>query len=188
MTLHTLSPSRRWEFIAAMSEAWAWTQERKRIYCDRGGEMTIEEYLAEAERPNVKQIAVMDDAMVAVVTIELNAEKIFNIHVTTRRGVKPALIWHALTIIRDDLFQKLDALAIYTSCGVYNGHENKGSRLMAEACGMTPTNCGWSDETEDGTAVYWREYCLTRENYYGRKEANNNERLSILSNPVVAGT
>lgn len=173
--LITLSPENGWEFLTAMSEAWAWTQARKRFYCETGGEMTIEEYLEDAKAPDKKQLAVIEDGkMVAVLTLRLFAEKCFELHVTSQAGVSPDTIRAAIMQAGKGLFGILGADSVFTSCPVYNGHEHKGSRRLAEACGMSPSGLEWEDEAADGTRVLWREYKITRDQYYGRKEASNN--------------
>jgi len=47
--LVALSPEKEWEFLTAMSTAWAWAQSKKRLYCETGGEMTVEEYIEAAK-------------------------------------------------------------------------------------------------------------------------------------------
>lgn len=189
VTLLSLSPENKWEFLVAMSEAWAWTQARKRFYCDTGGEMNIEDYLADARLPVKKQIGIIENgALISIVTVKAVAEKIFEVHVTSPRGVRFETVLSALEVVRDGLFHDLGAECVYTTCPVYNGHEHKGSRLLAEACGMTATGCDWNDEAADGTQVYWREYAIDRKTFYGRTKSNIRERIQVLPKTFVAGT
>lgn len=185
--LITLSPDSNWEFLTALSQAWNWTQERPRIYCDTGGELSWDDYLAQAKAENVKQLAVVGDVgMAALVTVKLVAEGVFEIHVTSPRGTKAAAILEALNSVRRGLFDDLGAAQICTSCPTYNGHEHKGSRRLAEACGMTPTGLEWEDETADGTRVVWREYAINRDTYYGRTEGDHRKSISVFSKAELA--
>ena len=184
MTFHTINPESAYDRLL-LGQAWKWTQRRKRMYCDTGGEMTLPEYLSDAERPERKDIWVDGDGE-CLLTIELHVADEYTIHVTAPRNTSFQFVLTALLNIRRELFERLHATCILTSCGVYGGHENKGSRAMAEACGMTATGNGWDDETQDGTPVHWREYAITREQYYGRSENNQHERLRILSEADVA--
>jgi len=106
--------------------------------------------------------------MVAVLTLRLFAEKCFELHVTSQPGVSFPAVQSAIMEAGGGIFGTLDAEAVYTSCPVYNGHEHKGSRRLAEACGMQPSGLEWEDETANGTRVVWREYKITKDQYYGR--------------------
>lgn len=159
--LVALSQNKPWEFLAAMSQAWEWTQARKRYYCDTGGYQTFEEYIGEAKRPELKQLVVIfDGKLVSLITVRLTASKTYEIHVTSPPRTQRQVILEALLFVRDSLFQDLQAERIVTSCPVYNGHEHKGSRRLAEACGMLPNGTEWYSEHDD--TVLWREYELRR--------------------------
>lgn len=168
LRLLTLKPENGWEFLTAMSTAWHWTQKRKRFYCDTGGNQGLTEFLADAQDPHRKQIGVLSDgALCAIITVKAVFSKGYEIHVTTQRGTSAGIILDALQEIRDSLFNELGAGEIVTSCPVYGRHEHKGSRRLAEACGMRATGIEWNCSRDP--SVLWREYSINREKYYGKR-------------------
>lgn len=171
VTILTLDPKNKWEFLTAMSRAWEWAQRRKRFYCDRGGYQSLEDYLQEAAADDTKQLAVMDDGrLCAVLTVQLAYEGIFQIHVTAERKASRQAILDALLWLRDELFERRNARQIWTSCATHRGHHNAASYALAEACGMTPSGIEWQSEHDPQTT--WQEYCLTREDH-GRTKSND---------------
>lgn len=171
MTVLTLDPKNKWEFLTAMSRAWEWAQRRKRFYAERGGEQTVLDYIRDAQEPDVKQLAVTDDAgaFCAVLTVELTGLDVYDIHVTTAKNADRQAVLAALLWLREELFERRDARELWTSCGTYRGHKNRASHALAEACGMTPSGIAW-----EGTApgCIWQEYSITREQYDGIKSNN----------------
>ena len=185
MKFYTIDPTSVRDRLL-LQEVWEWAQRRKLLYCDTGGEMTLQQYLLEAEALERKHIWVQEQGNACVVTVELTLERCFTIHVTAPKKTPLPFTLKALLAIRRMLFEDLDAECIYTSCGTFHGHKHKAVFQLAEWCGMTPTGLTWDDETQDGTPVHWREYAITREQYYGRSENNQHERLRILSETDVA--
>lgn len=186
-----LSPVNSWEFITAMSEAWAWAQARKRFYCATGGEQSIEEYLETAKAPNVRQIAVVRKGqMKAVITVRQISPHSFDAHVTAPKGTEFLTVLLGLREVETWLFGSLGAREVFTTCATYNGHDHKGSRRLAEFCGMTPTGEVRTQLTANGTDVIWREYSVTREKYYGKSETDqhNAERIPVLPKTEVGRT
>jgi hypothetical protein len=169
--LVTLSLENRWEFMTALGIAWEWTQRRKRFYCDTGGNQTIEEYLATAREPNRKHFAIIDGQMVSLITIRMIADGDYEFHVTSPPHANGMLIANALLNLREGLFDTLGAEVARTSCPIYGNHEHKGSRHLAEACGMTATGVEWVSVFDEN--VLWREYELTRDKYYGQSKTSH---------------
>lgn len=171
--LVALSKEKSWEFLAAMSQAWAWTQERPRFYIETGGNQTVEAYIEDAKAPEKKQIAVIDGGkIVSVVTVRLVSDDAFEVHVTSCKGISVQTVTDALKAVRDSLFQTMGANVILTSCPLYGKHEHKGSRQLAEACGMVATGVEWKSTFDESTI--WREYALTRDQYHGKSETSTN--------------
>lgn len=169
--LIALSSENAGDFIQAMSTAWRWTQRRKRFYGETGGAMGLGDYLGLAARPDRKQVAVLvAGRMVALITVHLRFAGTYEIHVTAPKGTSAGDVLDALCEVRGGLFNGLYAEEIATSCPVYASHEHKGSRRLAEACGMRPNGVEWIGRDP---SVIWREYVLTREEYYGRTESNH---------------
>ena len=170
--LVALSPDNRWEFLTAMAKAWEWAQDRKRFYCETGGAQSIDEYLADAATPDKKQLAIVEDgALLSIVTVRMITDGVFEIHVTSpRKTDREAIVRDAQHGIRS-LFEQLHADTISTTCPVYGAHEHRGSRQLAEACGMTPTGTEWRSACDEG--IRWREYAITRDTYYGKAETSN---------------
>ena len=167
--LVALSPDNGWEFLTAMSQAWEWAQSRPRAYCDTGGNQTIEEYLAEAKERAKKHLAVIDDGkLISVITVRLVTDGHFEIHVTSPRKTQKQPILDALKIVSENLFRLLGAQSITTTCPIYGAHEHKGSRALAEACGMTPTGLSWPSIHDE--SITWLEYEITKEQFYGKSE------------------
>jgi len=173
MTLYTLSPTRQWEFLTAMATAWNWIQERPAFYPDSGGNQSFDDFYVEAQETERKQIAVMEhNAMVSLITVHLVEDDVVEIHVTSPRKTKRAIIQAALEQIRDSLFDVLGIDRIRIGVAVYAGHEHKGVRALAEACGMAATGFDWPSRYHE--QVRWREYQLTRHDY-GRTKKHPNE-------------
>ncbi len=167
--LVTLSPSNSWEFLAAMTQAWEWAQARKRFYCATGGEQGVDEYLEAASAPNVRQIAIVRKGQVkAIVTVRQVGRHAFDVHVTAPKGADVSVVLAGLLRVRSWLFNEMGAVAVFTTCGTYNGHRNKSSRWLAESCGMAPSGEEREQVAADGTHVIWREYVITREKYNGQ--------------------
>lgn len=159
--LVTLSPDREAEYLTALTLAWSWTQARPRAYPDTGGNQTLAEYLAEAVQPNRKHLAVVSDAkIVSLLAVRLAASGTYEVHVTSPVRTRRQVVLDALLTVRESLFDSLKARRIVTSCPVYNGHEHKGSRQLAEACGMKPNGVEWQSVNDE--TVLWREYELRR--------------------------
>lgn len=174
MTLVALSKEKSWEFLAAMSQAWEWTQQRPRFYLETGGNQSVEAYLEDAKAPEKKQIAVVDDGqLVSVITVRLVSDDAFEIHVTSCKGASAQTVTDALKAVRDSLFQTMNAKVILTSCPLYGKHEHKGSRQLAEACGMTITGAEWKSAFDEN--VLWREYEITKGQYYGQSKTSPNQ-------------
>lgn len=157
-----------------MTVAWGWAQARKRFYCDTGGNQTLDEYLTSAQEKTKKHFAVLDGRMVSLITVRLITDGDFEVHVTSCRGVSPQTVTEALEKVRNSLFHVMDAQVIRTSCPLYGKHEHKGSRRLAETCGMATTGVEWQSVNDDG--VLWREYAITRDQFYGRRTKNNNNQ------------
>lgn len=171
--LVALTKEKSWEFLAAMSEAWTWTQERPRFYLETGGKQTVEAYIEDAKAPEKKQIAIVDGGkIVSIITVRLVSDDVFEIHVTSCKGISTQTVTDALKDVRDSLFQTMGAKVILTSCPLYGKHEHRGSRRLAEACGMTATGLEWPSIHDESTI--WREYALTRKQHYGKPEASTN--------------
>lgn len=169
--LVALSKEKSWEFLAAMSQAWAWTQERPRFYQHSGAQMSFEEFLEFSKAQNKKQIAVMADGqMVALVTVWLMTDGVFDVHVTTPPKSKADVLVNALLAVRNSIFDDLDASVIRTSCGTYRGHKHKGLERILIACGMTPIGEPWKFDNEPAT---FQEYEITREKYAESKTSSN---------------
>lgn len=159
--LMTLSLDREAEYLTALTLAWNWTQARPRAYPDTGGKQTLAEYMEEAVQPDRKQLAVIADGKIAsLITVRLAAKATYEIHVTSPAGTRRQVILDALLIVRDSLLLDLGAERIVTGCPTYKGHEHKGSRRLAEACGMLPNGVGW--QSVNDKTVLWREYELRR--------------------------
>ncbi len=159
--LVALSTDRETEFLTALTLAWNWTQARPRAYSDSGGKQTLTEYLAEAAQPDRKQLAIIADGKIAsLITVRLAAKATYEIHVTSPARTRRQTVLDALLIVRDSLFRDLGAERIVTSCPAYDGHEHKGSRRLAEACGMLPNGVEW--QSVNNETVLWREYELRR--------------------------
>lgn len=170
MTVLTLAPENKWEFLTAMSTAWEWTQRRKRFYAERGGEQDVLTYLSEAQAENRRQLAVTDNgALVAVFTVELTHASTYAIHVTTAKNADRQAVLAALLWLREELFERRDARELWTSCGTYRGHKNRASHALAEACGMMPSGVSWEGCVP---GCIWQEYSITREQYDGIKSNN----------------
>lgn len=171
MKIFTLLPEHDMEFVTALHQAWTWARRRKRFYCDRGGYQTLSDYLHDAMADDTKQLAVTDDGqMVAVITVQLAYENIYQVHVTAAPKTPARIVREALLQVRSDLFDKLNAREIWTSCGTHRGHANAASYAMAEACGMTPSGIEWQSATDPQTV--WQEFCITRESY-GRTKSDD---------------
>lgn len=185
MTLYTLAPERGWEFLTAMGTAWNWIQERPAFFPDSGGNQSFEEYFSEAQEADRKQIAVREcDAMVSLITVHLVADGVVEIHVASPRKTKRATVQAALEQIRNSLFDNLGVERIRVGVAVYDGHEHKGTRALAEACGMTATGFEWPSLHD--ARVWWREYQLTR-GEYGASKKRTDERIRLLSETILAG-
>lgn len=173
MSLYTLPPGHTWEFLAAMGAAWNWMRERPQFFPDSGGNQSFDEYFAEARAPDRRQVAAMEcDAMVSLITVHLVAAGVVEIHVVSPRKTKRATVQAALEQVRDSLFDDLGVERIRTAIAVYNGREHKGTRRLAEACGMTATGFDWPSPHD--ARVMWREYQLTRYDY-GRTKNRTDE-------------
>ena len=159
--LVTLSPDREAEYLTALTLAWSWTQARPRAYPDTGGNQTLAEYLAEATQDDRKQLAIVSEGKIAsLLTVRLAASGTYEIHVTSPARTRRQVILDALLIVRESLLHDLKAKRIVTSCPIYDGHEHKGSRRLAEACGMIPNDVEWQSVNDE--TVLWREYELRR--------------------------
>ncbi len=164
MTLVALSRERSWEFLAVMTEAWNWIQQRPRFYRQAGAQMTFYEFLQFSKAPNKKQIAVIaNDRMAALVTVWLMTDDVFDVHVIAPPKSKADVLTNALLAVRNSIFDDLDASVIRTSCGTYRGHKNKGIERILIACGMTPTGDPWKAEGDNDST--FQEYEITREKY-----------------------
>lgn len=171
MTLVALSPENKWEFLTAMSEAWAWTQERSRFYQHSGAQMSFEEFLEFSKAENKKQIAVIADGqMAALVTVWLTSDDVFDVHVIAPPKSQSGVLMNALRAVRNSIFDDLDASVIRTSCGTYRGHKHKGLERILIACGMTPAGAPWKFDGEPAT---FQEYEITREKYAESKTSSN---------------
>lgn len=162
--LVALSPEKSWEFLAAMSQAWEWTQCRSRFYRQSGARMTFEEFLEFSKAQNKKQIAVIaNDRIVALITVWLITDGVFDVHVIAPPKSKAGVLLDALLAVRNSIFDDLDASVIRTSCGTYRGHKNKGLERILIACGMMPTGEPWKAKGDNDST--FQEYEITREKY-----------------------
>jgi len=168
--LYSLSPDREAEFDRAITNAWHWAQRRKRFYCDRGGCQSLDEYLREAAAEDTKQLAVLDGGLIAVLTVQLAYEGIYQIHVTSAPMVSRAVILDGLLHVRNDIFDRLNAREVWTSCGTHRGHKNRASYALAEACGMIRNGVTW--ESLHDPETIWEEFFISRE-MYGRTKSDN---------------
>ena len=157
-----LSSENEWEFLTALSTAWAWMQKRPRIYRTSGAEMSLVEYLAEGQKATSKYLALTDKrGMIGLVMVRMVGEEMFDVHVIAQpSGLPRHVLTEHLTAIRDALFAD-GAAWIVTQVGTYRGHVHKGIQWVVEACGMMPTGV----ETSDGETV-WREYAIGKD--YGQ--------------------
>lgn len=122
--------------------------------------MTIEEYLAEAKKPNVSNVAMVENGqMSAMILVREIRTDVFDVHVTAQPGRSSGYLLDALTAIRAFLFS-VGARKIITQIGIYRGHVHKGIQRIVEHCGMKPTG-----RIEDDGETVWREYAITKEDY-----------------------
>lgn len=169
--LYAFSPDRSAEFGRAMTQAWEWMQRRKRFYCDRGVNQSLNEYLRTAAAEDTKQLGVIGgDTLIAIITVQLAYEGIFQIHVTAAPKADRAAILSDLLHVRDDLFDRLHAREVWTSCGTHRGHKNKASYALAAACGMIRNGVAWESLHDPDTI--WEEFFISRE-MYGRAKIND---------------
>lgn len=183
--LLALSLERDFEYLAAMREAWGWTQKRKRFYSLSGARMDFIEFLNYASQEHKKQIAVTSQGrMVALVTVWLMADGEYDVHVIAPPRSSAGLLIDALLAVRDGLFNDLNASVIRSSYGTYRGHVHWGMRRILQTCGMRPIGLPWWNSSDE-SALY-QEYEITKE-MYAKSKTGINERLQVLPEAELAG-
>lgn len=153
--------------------AYRWTQDRPRLFPHTGGFDLLVVYLDRAKKNSQVDVAVFEgEKMITLITIQKESNGGYLFHVTSPKGSDPVKITAATYEIGWDLFDKMDAAFIYTMVPTFNGHVHKGSKMLAESCGLTL--CGEPEVEIDGRWHYsWQPYSLTREDwtkYHGKTE------------------
>lgn len=170
--LSTISPDDP-EFDDVMTEVWEWTQAHPRNYCANGGEMTLSEYLAFSRESYKKQVAVIRKRqMVALLTIDMFASRNYQFHVTAPIGTPADVLREAILTLGQSLFGEMMAECVFTACPVFNGVERSGMVEFVKSCGMTENGQSIADFTRDGIDVLWREYAITRTQYYEQSQTS----------------
>lgn len=154
-TLRALGPGD----VASFRQARQWAG-RRRVYVHHRFDLS----------PGKKHIGVFVGAeLVSVVTIEIDGDDhLMSITSPPRAGRE--IVTAATYSIGWQLFSHAGARCIYTMSPTIKGRVHRGSRLVCERCGLTPT--GYTEQDEHGIA--WARYELTRENWlrhHARKAA-----------------
>ncbi len=153
--------------------AHRWTQDRPRFFPHTGGFDFLADYLDQSKQDNQIDVGIFENGiMISLVTIIMEDGDAYLMHVTSPKGSDSRLITAATYQIGWGLFDLLNAEYIYTMVPTFNGHVHKGSKALAENCGLTPY--GEPEIETDGRMSYsWQAYALTRENwtkYHGKTE------------------
>lgn len=165
-SIKTLEPGTD-EFQVSMILAWRWLQDagRARFFPHTGGGMRLHDFLDDARKRGRKNFAVChSNELLSVIAIETDGDHTYEFHVLSPRGAKAEIITDAVYNIGFQLFERIGATLIYTNVPSFNGHLHRGSKAMAEACGMTPYGLPIAERVNNRD-YSWQIYTLTRETW-----------------------
>lgn len=183
--IKTLDPGTD-EFQVCMILAWRWLNDkgRARFFPHTGGYSLLYPFLDDARKRGRKNFGVfVDGELISVIAIETDGDNAYNFHVLSPRGARPDIITSAVYNIGYQLFDKLRAELIYTMVPSFGIHVHRGSKAMAESCGLTPYGEP-EEEVKHGRKYSWQMYILSRENWlkdhYGKKEERRTDTIAAV--------
>lgn len=145
-------------------QRWEWREKYPRSLRDAtavDSVETFEEFLGQARGARA-DIGIFDNELIGCVSLQWQAEGVYEIHLSAKRGAKLEQLIEPCLSIQKTLFDDLNARFIFA----FTPEWNRGVILLAIAMGMERDGVRRIKGTTRGRLITWERLSMTREMYF----------------------
>jgi hypothetical protein len=144
-------------------QRWEWRERYPRSLRDAtavDSVATFEEFLEQARGARA-DVGIFDNELIGCVTIQWQAEGVYEIHLSAKRGVRLEQMIEACLSIQKTIFEELSARFIFA----FTPEWNKGTIMLATIMGLVPDGIRRLRGTTRGRAIEWMRLSQSRADY-----------------------
>lgn len=144
-------------------QRWEWREQYPRSLRDATAVDSVgsfEEFLEQARGARA-DIGIFEDELIGCVTLDWKAEKVYEIHLSAKRGARLEQMIEPCLSIQKTIFEDLRARFIFA----FTPEWNRGTILLATTLGLEPDGVRRIRGTTRGRAITWLRLSQSRAAY-----------------------